>query len=176
MAAVDGLEGTTVQDLLQELADTRVIFETEDCKYIRVNQDLVIETSNDGQVWQATGSSGHVILNPNGTALPQRSRLQFSNSEVSDENGVTVVHGIKGDKGDQGIQGIQGPKGDKGEKGDTGLAVIPNVNSAGIISWTLGASGVVPPPQNIRGPQGVQGVQGPQGVAGPVGPQRPSRR
>ena len=27
-AVVDGLEGTTVQDLLQELADTRVVFKT----------------------------------------------------------------------------------------------------------------------------------------------------
>lgn len=39
-------------------------------KYIRLNSDKVLEVSTDGKVWQATGSSGHLIIGPDGQALP----------------------------------------------------------------------------------------------------------
>ena len=169
-AEVDGLEGVTVQDLLQELADTRVIFKTADCQYIRVNDDLVIETSADGTVWQATGSSGHIILDGVGQQLPQRSRLQFVNTTVTDNGSTTVVQGIKGD---QGVQGPQGPQGVQGPKGDKGAAWYPSIDSIGVLSWQLSDTNIAPGQVNIRGPQGVQGTQGPQGVAGPQGPQGP---
>lgn len=65
-------------------------------KYIRLNADKVLEVSMDGNVWQATGSSGHLIIGPDGQALPQRSRMQFTNGTVTDQNGVTVVTGPDG--------------------------------------------------------------------------------
>ena len=74
-------------------------------KYIRLNSDKVLEVSTDGKAWQATGSSGHLIIGPDGQALPQRSRMQFTNGTVKDQNGVTLVTGVKGDKGDKGETG-----------------------------------------------------------------------
>ena len=38
-------------------------------KYIRLNADRVLETSLDGVEWEATGSSGHVIVAPDGTVF-----------------------------------------------------------------------------------------------------------
>ncbi|MEG1998015.1 MAG: hypothetical protein RR051_06190, partial [Clostridiales bacterium] len=172
-AAVAGLEGVTVQQLLQELADTRMVFKTGNCKYLRVNADLVIETSSDGIAWQATGSSGHIILDGAGKQLAQRSRLQFANTTVADNGNVTVVQGIKGDQGIPGPAGSQGVQGVQGVQGDKGDVWYPDINSLGILSWNLGPTDIPPAPVNIRGPQGTQGVQGSQGVAGPVGPQGP---
>ena len=60
-------------------------------KYIRLHVDKVLEVSLDGETWQATGSSGHMILDKDGKDLPQRSRMRFMNGTVTDENGVTVV-------------------------------------------------------------------------------------
>ena len=60
-------------------------------KYIRLNADKVLETSEDGTTWQATGSSGHLILDKDGKELPQRSRMRFMNGTVTDENGVTEL-------------------------------------------------------------------------------------
>ena len=37
--------------------------------YVRLNADKVLETSEDGVIWQATGSSGHLILDGNGLIL-----------------------------------------------------------------------------------------------------------
>ena len=120
-------------------------------KYIRLNSDKVLEVSTDGTNWQATGSSGHLIIGPDGQALPQRSRMKFTNGTVTDQNGVTVVTGVKGDKGDTGAQGPKGDTGAKGEKGATG------------------AQG----PQGVQGATGKQGIQGPTGAQGPQGIQGP---
>ena len=109
---------------------------------IRVSEDRVIETSEDGSFWQATGSSGHLILNEGGDPMPQRSRMQFLNATVTDSGGTTVVTARKGEQGPEGIQGPTGPQGPQGIQGPTG-------------------------PQ---GPQGVQGPQGKTGEIGPVGP------
>lgn len=62
-------------------------------KYIRLNSDKVLEVSTDGSTWQATGSSGHLIYDKNGVQLPQRSRMKFSNSEVTDDGVYTIVNG-----------------------------------------------------------------------------------
>lgn len=144
-------------------------------KYIRLNADKVLETSEDGEVWQATGSSGHLILDKDGNTLPQRSRMKFSNSIVTDENGVTVVQGVKGDKGDTGATGAQGPQGIQGVKGDRGQVFVPNVNDDGLLSWSIQEpTTTVPASRNIRGPQGIQGIQGvkgDQGETGATGPQ-----
>lgn len=140
-------------------------------KYIRLNSDKVLEVSTDGETWQATGSSGHLILGPDGQALPQRSRMQFTNGTVTDQNGVTVVTGVKGDKGEKGDKGDTGDTGATGAQGPVGPAIVPSVDINGVMSFSL--QNVTSPPQsvNVRGPQGPQGVQGEQGAQGARGPQ-----
>lgn len=142
---------------------------SDDIAAIRLNADKVLETTTDGVNYQATGSSGHLILDKDGVELPQRGRMKFSNSVVYDQNNVTVVDGIKGDKGDKG--GI-GPQGIQGIRGPDGKIYAPSISDEGQLSWELrDPSGVTPQPRNIRGPQGVQGAQGTQGVQGVPGPQ-----
>ena len=140
-------------------------------KYIRLNADKVLEVSTDGNTWQATGSSGHLIIGPDGQALPQRSRMQFTNGTVTDQNGVTVVTGVKGDKGEKGDKGDTGETGATGAQGPVGPAIVPSVDINGVMSFSL--QNVTFPPQsvNVRGPQGPQGVQGEQGAQGARGPQ-----
>lgn len=140
-------------------------------KYIRLNSDKVLEVSTDGETWQATGSSGHLIIGPDGQALPQRSRMQFTNGTVTDQNGVTVVTGVKGDKGEKGDKGDTGNTGATGAQGPVGPAIVPSVDINGVMSFSL--QNVTSPPQsvNVRGPQGPQGVQGEQGAQGARGPQ-----
>lgn len=144
-------------------------------KYIRLNSDKVLEVSTDGATWQATGSSGHLIMDKDGNTLPQRSRMKFSNSIVTDENGVTVVQGVKGDKGDKGDTGAQGPQGIQGVKGERGYVLVPAIDDDGIISWSIQEpTNTVPASRSIRGPQGIQGIQGvkgDQGETGATGPQ-----
>lgn len=158
---------------LQALLNELVHFATSDAKYIRINNDNQLETSADGVTWEATGSSGHVIIDANGTELPQRSRLKFVNSTAQDVDGVTVVNGIKGDTGEQGPQGLQGPQGEQGVKGDTGSVLVPSISDDGVISWVLRTDGAVPAARSVRGPQGIQGVQGPRGNQGAQGIQGP---
>ncbi len=140
-------------------------------KYIRLNSDKVLEVSADGKTWEATGSSGHVILDAGGNQLPQRSRMQFTNGTVTDQNGVTVVTGVKGDKGEKGDKGDTGETGATGAQGPVGPAIVPSVDINGVMSFSL--QNVTSPPQsvNVRGPQGPQGVQGEQGAQGARGPQ-----
>lgn len=177
--AASGADGIGVKDgdsvvMLQALLDTLVRFRTGDAKYIRINSDNQLETSADGETWEATGSSGHVIVDKDGNTLAQRSRLKFANSTVEDLDGVTVVNGIKGDKGDTGDTGPQGIQGIQGVKGDTGAVLVPSISDDGIISWSKREDGAIPPSRSIRGPQGIQGIQGqtgPQGETGAQGPQ-----
>lgn len=140
-------------------------------KYIRLNEDKVLEVSTDGKTWQATGSSGHLIIGPDGQTLPQRSRMQFINGTVTDQNGVTVVTGVKGDKGEKGDKGDTGETGATGAQGPVGPAIVPSVDINGVMSFSL--QNVTSPPQsvNVRGRQGPQGVQGEQGAQGARGPQ-----
>lgn len=140
-------------------------------KYIRLNADRVLETSQDGVTWQASGSAGHIIMNPAGETLPQRGRMQFDNCEVSDDGTKTIVHGVKGDTGPQGEQGIQGVKGDKGDRGATGPSIVPSIDTNGVMSFTIQDSAIAPQAVSVRGPQGPQGVQGEQGAQGARGPQ-----
>lgn len=156
-------EGISVQDMLDKL----VQYGSESLKHIRLNADGAIEVSADGQIWVATSSSGHVIVAPDGSILPQRSRMKFTEGSVTDDGTQTIVHGVqgpKGDKGDKGDQGIQGPTGPMGN------AIIPSVDQeTGLMSFSAGAPGAIPSPVYVRGPQGPQGVQGLQGPQGPAG-------
>lgn len=141
-----------------------------DIRYIRLNADMVLETSVDGMTWQATGSSGHVILDKNGNQLPQRSRMYFDNCEVEDGGGTTIIRGIVGPVGPEGPPGPTGEVGQKGETGKTGPAIVPKVNqNTGLMSFEMMDEGVVPAPVSVRGPQGPQGVMGPMGPIGPAG-------
>ena len=140
-------------------------------KFIRLNADKVLEVSTDGKNWQATGSSGHLILDPDGVALPQRSRMQFTNGTVEDKDGVTVITGVKGDTGDTGPQGEKGETGEKGERGLTGPSIVPSIDENGVMSFTKQDTAIPPQPVSVRGPQGPQGVQGAQGTQGARGPQ-----
>ena len=161
-ALIDELVALGVPDLVQ----------SESIQAIRVNEDDVIEVTEDGNIWTATASSGHIIQDKNGTQLPQRARMRFANASVTDDsiNGITVVNGIKGDQGEKGDKGDTGAVGPKGEKGDKGAAWYPTVSALGVLSYDLMDTDIAPPAVNIRGPQGVQGQQGPQGLTGPQGP------
>lgn len=140
-------------------------------KYIRLSADKVLETSADGVTWEATGSSGHVILDQNGVELPQRSRMQFTNGTVEDKNGVTVITGVKGDTGPKGDTGATGERGETGPQGKTGPSVVPSVDENGVMSFTVQDTATAPQSVSVRGPQGPQGVQGAQGAQGERGPQ-----
>ena len=81
---------------LQTLLDSLVRFATANIKYIRLNEDNVIETSANGVDWETFGRSGHLIQRANGTILPQRSLLQFTNMTITDDevNDRTVVQSV----------------------------------------------------------------------------------
>ena len=177
-AAFDNLSKNVVGKNLNDLIEALVLLGAEDMvqspnmNRVRLNDDRMIETSEDGEIWEATASSGHRIVDKDGVIYPQRSRLKFvGDTLVSDDGIQTIVSGVKGEKGDTGVQGIQGEKGDTGERGLRGQVVVPEVSADGVIAWTLQDIANLPQAMNIRGPQGVQGVQGVQGPAGAEGPQ-----
>lgn len=145
---------------------------TGNVKYIRLNSDKVLETSNDGETWEATGSSGHIIIAPDGTVAPQRSRLKFANGTVTDDGSETIVTGLKGDTGPQGEKGDTGEQGPKGDQGLTGPVIVPSVDASGVMSFTIQDTAIAPQAVSVRGPQGPQGVQG---DAGRTGYERPAR-
>ena len=144
---------------------------TGNVKYIRLNSDKVLETSNDGVTWEATGSSGHIIIKPDGTVAPQRSRMKFVNGIVTDDGTQTIITALKGDTGPQGEKGDTGAQGPKGEQGLTGPVIVPSVDANGVMSFTIQDTAIAPQPVSVRGPQGPQGVQGEQGAQGARGPQ-----
>ena len=138
----------------------------EDIALIRLNADGQIEISKNGTEWVATASSGHLVLDKNGNQLPQRTRLKFANSAVTDNGVETVVEGMPGPQGDRGDVGPAGPQGRQGK------IAVPTVNNSGDIEWAFVETNEaeLPAVRNIRGPQGVQGIQGIQGPAGVAGP------
>ena len=123
---------------------------SEGIRQIRVNADGVIEVSSDGMIWTATASSGHIILDKNGNALTQRSRMQFTNCNVLDNGTATVVEGVQGPKGYTGATGAQGPQGAQGPKGDTGPVIVPEIDLNGVMSFTLQNTAIVPNPVSVR--------------------------
>lgn len=86
----------------------RIQWNGKGVKFIRLNADRVLETSEDGETWEATGSSGHVLLDREGNALPQRSRMIFDQCEVTDDGEKTIIHGIKGEPGLAGYTPVKG--------------------------------------------------------------------
>ena len=184
-AAFDANATGEIKSAINAIIDDLVALQG-DIKGIRINVDGQIEITLDGEEWEATASSGHVILDKNGTVLPQRSRLKFTNGIITDDGVNTVVEGVKGDKGepfkyeDFTLDELGGLKGAKGDKGDIGRTIVPSIDDYGVMSFMVQDSAIAPQSVNIRGPQGVPGVQGPQGeqgiqgsqgVQGPIGPQ-----
>ena len=141
-----------------------------DIRGIRVGGDNFIEITRDGQSWQAAGSGGHLVVDGQGNALPQRSRLRFENTEVRDRGGETVVSAVRGEKGEKGDPGPRGERGEQGFRGEAGKAWLPDVDSGGTLRFTLSDARTPPAPVSLRGPQGVPGAQGVQGAQGPAGP------
>lgn len=173
LALQDYINNTLIPALEAAGVETTVQLPENDAgfKYLRLNADRVLETSTDGITWQATGSSGHIIVNASGTTLPQRSRLRFMNGTVVDNGTETLVTAMKGDTGATGPIGPQGIQGVQGPKGDLGPVIIPSIDASGMMHFAIQQTAVAPQSVSVRGPQGVQGVQGPQGQTGPVGPQ-----
>ena len=130
---IDELEHNGVE-LIVKRGDERV-------RYLRLNDDDVLEVSEDGRIYLPAGSSGHKILDKDGNLVSQRSKMQFTNSTVRDDGEKTIVEGVKGDTGET---GPQGPKGDTGATGPAG-------------------------PQGIQGPMGPQGPRGATGAKGDKG-------
>ena len=91
---------------------------SEEITNIKINEDKQLETSNDGGVtWEATASSGHIIVNGAGTQYPARARLQFSDNVVISDNPQ------------QNKTFISVPAGEKGDKGESATITIGNVES-----------------------------------------------
>lgn len=134
-------------------------------KYLRISDDKAIEYSVDGKEWFATASSGHLIVNDSGSVLPQRTKLRFFNTEVTDDGDTTNIYGIQGPKGEQGLQGIQGPQ---GEQGPQGIAGTPGEQGPQGLQGIQGIQGEMGPqgPTGLQGPRGLQGVKGEQGIQG----------
>lgn len=168
-ASVGAADANGVASTVQAELEKRLI--SGNVKYIRLNSDKVLETSNDGETWEATGSSGHIIIAPDGTVAPQRSRLKFANGTVTDDGSETIVTGLKGDTGPQGEKGDTGEQGPKGDQGLTGPVIVPYVDASGVMSFTIQDTAIAPQAVSVRGPQGPQGVQGEQGAQGTRGPQ-----
>ena len=135
---------------VQEELEKRIL--TGNVKYIRLNDDKVLETSEDGVTWEATGSSGHIIVKPDGTVAPQRSRLKFANGTVTDDGSETIVTGLKGDTGPQGEKGDTGEQGPKGDQGLTGPVIVPSVDASGVMSFTIQDTAIAPQAVSVRGP------------------------
>lgn len=152
---------------------------------ITIDANNVISSTGGG----GGGTGGHTILNASGSAMPQRGKIQFTNTTVTDDETAdkTVVAGIKGDTGDTGPQGPkgdtgdtgpQGPKGDTGDTGPTGAtgngisSAVLNADYTLTLNFTDGTSYTTPTP--IRGATGATGPQGDTGPTGPTGPQGPT--
>ena len=152
---------------------------------ITIDANNVISSTGGG----GGGTGGHTILNASGSAMPQRGKIQFTNTTVTDDETAdkTVVAGIKGDTGDTGPQGPkgdtgdtgpQGPKGDTGDTGPTGAtgngisSAVLNADYTLTLNFTNGTSYTTPTP--IRGATGATGPQGDTGPTGPTGPQGPT--
>lgn len=142
-------------------------FDLYQVKGFRINVDGAIEYTMDGETWQNTSSSGHIILNQYNDIFPQRNRLKFANVSIEDnpDANETIIHALKGETGQQGPQGEVGPVGPQGPMGPIGPEGPQGVQ--GVVG-PIGPTG----PKGDKGdagPQGIQGIQGPQGPQGEPG-------
>ena len=154
---INGKIAGNVGEQLEALAELKAY--AEGFKYLRITEDKAIEFSEDGKVWTTTASSGHLIINESGALMPQRTKLKFYDTVLTDEDDATCIHGIIGPQGEQGLQGVEGPMGPEGPQG------IPGATGQQGIQGEQGPQGV----QGEQGPQGEQGEKGATGEQGPIG-------
>lgn len=132
---------------------------------ITIDENNVISSTGGGG-----GTGGHTILNSSGSAMPQRSKLQFDGATLTDDATAdkTVIAGLKGDKGDTGETGATGPQGDTGN----GIAsAVLNADYTLTLNFTDGTSYTTTTPiRGAQGETGPAGSTGPQGEQGPTGP------
>lgn len=158
--------------LLETLGVESITRSGNGVSYLRLNDDNVLEVSTDGINFEATGSSGHLILDANNNILPQRSRMKFANGTVTDDGTNTIITGMKGDTGEKGEKGDTGEVGPVGPIGPVGPSIVPSIDpETGVMSFTIVDTAIAPPSVSVRGPQGPQGIQGATGVQGVRGPQ-----
>lgn len=122
---------------------------------------LIDDESYDGlqELLEGGGSGGgHTIQNAAGTAMPQRSILQFVNASVSDSDGKTIVSG-NGEKGEAASVTVGTTT--TGNPGTNASVVNVGTSSDAVLNFTI--------PRGATGAQGEQGIQGEQGVKGDPG-------
>lgn len=122
---------------------------------------LIDDESYDGlqELLEGGGSGGgHTIQNAAGTAMPQRSILQFVNASVSDSDGKTIVSG-NGEKGEAASVTVGTTT--TGNPGTNASVVNVGTSSDAVLNFTI--------PRGATGAQGEQGIQGEQGVQGEPG-------
>lgn len=174
------ITSSNLESFIKEVADKRVIFKSANIKYVRVNETLNIEVSNNGLTWTAI-SSGHIIVDENNTEFQHKQKLKFIGATVENSGDYTVISGLKGEKGDTGekgekgdtgntgLQGEQGPKGDKGDtglKGDKGDPFTYEDFTEEQLLLLKGEKG----DKGDTGLKGDTGPQGPKGDTGDIGP------
>ena len=84
---VGGAGTGSEKDFIGTTAEWNALSSSEKEKY---SEGIVFLTDDGGGVSPSVGG-GHIILNSQGVALPQRNRLQFKGATVTDENEITVV-------------------------------------------------------------------------------------
>lgn len=157
-------------------------------KYIRLNQDGVLEVSTDNFNYVTTS---YAIQDEEGNIANHRPYIYFEGAYVVDNGARIEIHGFQGEQGLTGPRGEQGVQGERGPAG-TSSAVAPQ---AGFYSLQMEPNGdlyVVYPDDetaptfeyekdtgnlyvvldgqevligNVSGPQGVKGDPGDDGVS-----------
>ena len=161
-------------------------------KYIRLNQDRVLEVSTDNLNYVPTS---YAIQDEEGNIANHRPYIYFEGAHVVDNGARIEIHGFQGEQGLTGPQGEQGVQGEQGPAG-TSSAVAPQ---AGFYTLEVDGDGnlyanypdnetepefdydektgnlyvIIDDNQvlvgNIQGPIGETGPQGPQGATGSAG-------
>ena len=161
-------------------------------KYIRLNQDRVLEVSTDNLNYVTTS---YAIQDEEGNIANHRPYIYFEGAHVVDNGARIEIHGFQGEQGLTGPQGEQGVQGEQGPAG-TSSAVAPQ---AGFYTLEVDGDGnlyvnypdnetepefdydektgnlyvIIDDNQvlvgNIQGPIGETGPQGPQGATGSAG-------
>ena len=109
-------------DILKILQGQTVAITSPDSSvtYLKVDDDGFAFVSTDNEIWLPLSSTGHIILNSAGTEIPQRTKIQFTNTIITYDSDRITIQGLTGPQGAQGIQGVQGVQGIQGEVGPQG--------------------------------------------------------
>lgn len=92
-------------DALEEM-DLTASVHSPDVRAIRLNEDGQVEISADGVHFETISASGHRIVGPDGTAMPQRGRLKFTGEATLFDDAQANTTEIRAFKGEQGNPGV----------------------------------------------------------------------